>query len=96
MSNLDISTLAALPLELRLKKLERIKRDAVNQTESEYTQARIGILKELEAKAIRNNPIDTQNIQPFASSCTELIASRTLSCNRHDKPLIQLRLHHRT
>jgi hypothetical protein len=56
MSNLDISTLAASPLELRLRKLGKIKRDAVNQTESEYTQARIGILKELEAKAIRNNP----------------------------------------
>jgi hypothetical protein len=56
MSNLDISTLAASPLELRLKKLDKIKRTAVNQTESEYTQARIGILKELEAKAIRNNP----------------------------------------
>jgi hypothetical protein len=53
---LDTSTLAASPLELRLAKLDKIKRDADNQTESEYTQIRIGLLKELEAKAIRNNP----------------------------------------
>jgi len=56
MSNLDISTLAALPLKLRLKKLAKIKRDADKQTESEYTQALIVVLQELEAKAISNNP----------------------------------------
>jgi hypothetical protein len=56
MSNLDISTLAASPLELQLKKLDKIKRYADKQTKNKYTQTRIGILKELEAKAIRNNP----------------------------------------
>jgi len=56
MSNLDTSALEALPLELQLAKLEQIKRDTDSQTESEYTNIRIGLYKELEAKAMRNNP----------------------------------------
>jgi hypothetical protein len=56
MNNLDISALSALPLELRLAGLEKIKRDADKQTEIMCTQVRIGLLKELEAKAMRNNP----------------------------------------
>lgn len=56
MSNLDTSPLKGLPLELRLAKLDQIKRDTDNQTESEYTNIRIGLFKELEAKTLRNNP----------------------------------------
>jgi hypothetical protein len=83
MSYLDTSSLAKLPLELRLAKLDRIKRDADNQTESEYTNIRIGLFKDLQDKAIRKNPnyikhkITESEIQVLLTNIIQELASLT-------------------
>jgi hypothetical protein len=59
MSNLDLSTLAKLPIELQRKELDKIKRNNSAQTDYEYKSESLRILKDLKAKAMQNpNYID--------------------------------------
>lgn len=56
MSYLDTSNLEVFPAKRRLKELDKRKREAEHQIETECHQLRIDALKELEAEARRNNP----------------------------------------